>query len=333
MSEAFSNKDFAISRNAWRDQVLDDPGLNSTTRDVAFRIDRYFNRDDFLKDGTLCAWPSLERISNEVGCTSRTVQRSIILMKSRGHLETEGRGGRSVTLNFFAIVMPKNDAGKPDKPRHSRHETTTFETLNHDKRDTKPRHLRHENHDTSVVQKYIYKNINKNTHASTREREPVALPTRTVDVQCEPYSAEWALVVFEGLSRERARLPTPANKFLHQRIVVDRIHADVMEHQAKHGWPDINSMFGWPKALALASVPPAIRKMALEMEPVTAGSALWIEWREAFAVKGWPFPSEAKRMSFPLGGPVTLDAFMRKLIEARDQPPDNVVTLVNGNGS
>lgn len=92
-------------------------------------------------------------------------------------------------------------------------------------------------------------------------------------------------------------------------------------------------MFEWSRALDLASVPPAIRKMALEMEPVTAGSALWIEWREAFAVKGWPFPSEAKRMSFPLGGPDALDAFMRKLIEARDQPPDNVVALVNGNGS
>lgn len=333
MDKSWSGKDFTRARQIWVDQVGDDHELPAMAFKVAHHLSHYFNRDQFIDAGCLNAWPSYEALASKISCDASTIKRAINQLRVRKHLETSGGRGRSQTLQYRAKIKPRV---VKHEDLNSSNKTMQDCPINEEKEGKSASEKRanlHEKGGGIALQPLLNKILDKNTRASERESLITAIPYQTTETHCEPNSHEWALVVFEGLSRGPCSLPRPATAFLRDQIEKHGNRSMFLSHQANYGWPEINSMFGWPKALDLASVPPAIRKMALEMEPVTAGSALWIEWREAFAAKGWPFPSEAKRMSFPLGGPAALDAFMRKLIEARDQPPDNVVALVNGNGN
>ncbi|NKB79115.1 hypothetical protein HED49_10185 [Ochrobactrum daejeonense] len=166
-----------------------------------------------------------------------------------------------------------------------------------------------------LLNKYKYK------HAGAREDyNPVTHHSQSVEDQCEPYNPEWALVVFDGLSKGPGDLPRPATAFLRKLIEVDRSPLQILDHQAKHGWPEINRMFEWPKALDLASVPLEVRPMASEMEPVRSGTALWFEWRAEFEARGWPFPAKRRLCRFHAVGREPCRDFL-----LRCKPGDGVI--------
>lgn len=332
MDKGWSGKDFTRARQVWVDQVGDDCELPAMAFKVAHHLSHYFNRDQFVDAGCLNAWPSYEALAGKVSCDASTIKRAINQLRERKHLETSGGRGRSQTLQYRAKIKPRVVKSEGLNGSNKTMQNCPINEEKEVKSASEKRSNLHEKGGGNDLQPLLNKILDKNARACERENPVTTIPYQAMEDQCEPYNPQWALVVFDLLSRGPCSLPRPATAFLRDQIEKHGNRSMFLSHQANYGWPDINSMFDWPKVLDLASVPPAIRKMALEMEPVTAASALWIEWREAFAAKGWPFPSEAKRMSFPLGGPDALDAFMQRLVEARDQTPDNVVALVNGNG-
>ncbi|MCK4204252.1 helix-turn-helix domain-containing protein [Brucella pituitosa] len=332
MSEPRSGKDFARARQIWIDQVGDDHELSATAFKVAHHLSHYFNRDQFLDAGCMNAWPSYEMLASKVGCGTSTVKRAINELRARKHVETTGGRGRSQTLQYRAKIKPKvvQSGGLNDHDK-----TMQNWPLNEEKEVKSASEKRSNLHEKGVrndLQPLLNKYLDKN--AGAREGgNPVTLHPQSVEAQCEPYNPEWALVVFEGLSKGPGVLPRPATGFLRKLIEIDRSPLQILDHQARHGWPEINRMFEWPKALDLASVPPVIRPMALEMELVASGSALWAEWRDEFEARGWPFPREAKRMAFPRGGSRALPGFLTAMQARKWGYPDKVVSLMSRAGN
>ena len=318
--------DFTRARMMWLNQVFDDSALSSTVRDVAFRISRYFNRRGFADSGNLNAWPSYQTLAKEIGCASKTVQRAINLLKDRGHIVTRGNGGRSVTLTYFAVINSKSQVVDLDRSAQplggdkGGHGCPRIE----EKVDIgvpKGGHLDAEKVDTHVLQTSLNKSLNKSLSE-----------TRATDPACEPFKAAWSLAVFEGLSRGPSKLPRPATALMRKLIEIEQRPAMILEHQAKHGGPDINRMFDQPTALDASTLAPSIRKMAFEMEPVASGSVQWDEWQSEFEARGWPFPRHAKGMAFPRGGPRMLGSFMTVLSARQADGSANVVAMTKAAG-
>ncbi|MCD4514148.1 helix-turn-helix domain-containing protein [Brucella pseudogrignonensis] len=310
--------DFTRCRMMWLDQVYDDRELTIAVRDIAFRLSRYFNRKRFNDVGILNAWPSYELLASETGVTVKTVYRAISRLRERKHIETTEGRGRSRTLQYHAKIKPfavadtvESPVSKPDKTRH---ECPVIEKKE-DICAPKTGHLETVKPDTNVLQTSLKKSSIKSLS------EP-----RANDPAFEPFKAGWSLVVFDALSKGHGPLPRPTTAFLRNMIEVEKRPMQVKDHQAKHGWPEINKMFERPAVLDGSVLASSVGKMALEMEPVTTGSALWAEWQGEFESRGWPFPREAKGMCFPRGGPRMLDAFMTALA-ARQAGSVNVMTI------
>ncbi|PRA57526.1 helix-turn-helix domain-containing protein [Brucella pituitosa] len=307
-TQAASSDDFTRSRMTWLDQVFDDPELTPVARDVAFRISRYFNRKGFSGSGNLNAWPSHETLANASGCSAKTIQRAILLLKAQGHLSTKGKGGRAVSLTYFAVFNGGQKGGHERPPLTEKVDTSV----------PKGGHLKPEKVDTRVQQTSLNKSLNKSLNAN-----------RAGDPADDAFKAGWALAIFDELSKQPTQLPRPRTALLRNLIEVEKRPALVMEHQARHGWPEVNRMFDEPKALTPAALVPAVRGLVCEMEAVIAGSALWGEWQSEFEKRGWPFPCEAQSMAFPRSGPRGLDAFMNAL-RARQAGAMNVRALAVG---
>ncbi len=319
--QAPSSDDFTRSRMMWLDQVFDDPALTPAARDAAFRISRYFNRKGFSGSGNLNAWPSYETLAKEAGCSSKTIQRAIMLLKEQGHLLTKGKGGRSVSLTYFAVFITSHKAtqsidqtGQISTPKGGQDCPRLAEKV--DTEVSKGGHLSVEKVDTSVLQTSLNKSLNKSLSA-IRESDPAF----------DAFKAGWSLAVFEALAKGPATLPRPGTALLRTLIEVEKRPTLVMDHQAKHGWPEVNRMFDEPKALEPASLAPAVRALVCEMEAVIEGSALWSDWQREFEARGWPFPKQAKAMAFPSGGPRGLDAFITAL-NARQSGSGNVLAMI-----
>ncbi|MBQ0708717.1 helix-turn-helix domain-containing protein [Ochrobactrum sp. AP1BH01-1] len=310
--------DFTRCRMMWLDQVYDDKDLTIAVRDIAFRLSRYFNRKRFNDVGILNAWPSYELLASETGVTVKTVYRAISRLRERKHIETTEGRGRSRTLQYHAKIKPvavanavESSVSRPDKTRH---ESPVIDG----KPDIcvpKTGHLETVKPDTNVLQTSLKKSSNKSSS------EP-----RAKDPAFEPFKAGWSLIVFDGLSKGPGPLPRPGSALMRKLIEVEKRSDMILDHQAKHGWPDLNRLFERPTVLDPSALAPGVGKMALEMEPVTAGSALWADWRREFERRGWPFPRDAKAMAFPRGGPRMLDAFMAALA-ARQAGSANVMTI------
>lgn len=312
--------DFTLSRMMWLDQIYDDLELTPAARDAAFRISRYFNRKRFSGSGNLNAWPSYETLATEAGCTSKTIQRAVALLKSRGHVVTSGKGGRSKTLTYFAVIRTVTHAANTEAEMPSVAENKGGQDCPRlaekvDIADPKGGHLNAVKVDTNVLQTSLNKSLSKSLSAE-----------RAHDPADEPFKAAWSVAVFEKLSKGSGQLPRPTTQLLRQLIEVEKRPAHVLEHQAKYGWPEINSMFERPRALEPETLAPAIRNMAFEMEAVTSGSAQWADWQSEFRARGWPFPQETKAMAFPRGGVKALAAFMAALT-ARQAGGGNIVPL------
>lgn len=320
-TQAHSSDDFTRSRLMWLDQVFDDAALTSVARDAAYRISRYFNRKGFSGSGKLNAWPSYETLAKEAGCSPKTIQRAILLLKERGHLLTNGKGGRSVSLTYLAVFITRHEptdsiyhTGQTGMQKGGQECPRLAEKV--DTEVSKGGHLSAQKVDTRVLQTSLNKSLNKSLSA-IREKDPAY----------EAFKAGWSLAVFEALSKGPAPLPRPGTTLLRNLIEVEKRPALVMDHQAKHGWPEVNRMFDEPKALEPAMLAPAVRALVCEMEAVIAGSALWADWQREFEARGWPFPKQAKAMAFPNGGPRGLDAFINAL-NARQAGSGNVLAMI-----
>lgn len=336
MAEPLSGKDFTCARMMWLDQVNSDREMTLACCKVAYHLSAYFNRKHFLDGGGLHAWPSHGTLATASGCTEKTVRSAIKKLRDHKHVETTGGRGRSCTTNYRAFVKPKVAETQPNEAENAEIKTRYELPINDEKSgnsSTENRYLEPLKLGKNYRQPLLNKSLNKNTGASERESDPVTLHPRPVEAQCEPYNPEWALVVFEGLSKGPGALPRPATAFLRKLIEIDQSPLQILDHQARHGWPEINRMFEWPKALDLASVPPVIRPMALEMEIVASGSALWVEWRNEFEARGWPFPREAARMAFPRGGSRALPGFLTAMQARKWGYPDKVVSQMSRAGS
>ncbi|MBO1038196.1 helix-turn-helix domain-containing protein [Brucella pituitosa] len=310
--------DFTRCRMMWLEQVFADKDMTSTMKEIAFHLSWHFNRKHFTSVGVLYAYPSYETLAGKANVTERTLTRVVTKLRERKHIETTEGRGRSKSLRYHAIIKPVAVPDAVEEPAvmldKTRHECPVIEKKP-DIGDTKTGHLEAVKVDTNVLRTSLNNPLN-NSLSDTRSNDPAF----------EPFKAGWSLVVFDWLSKGSGRLPRPATAFLRDQIEKQGNRAIYLEHQAKHGWPDINRMFERPTALDASSLASGVGKMALEVEPVTTGSALWAEWQSEFERRGWPFPREAKGMCFPHGGPRMLDAFMSALA-ARQAGSANVVTL------
>lgn len=310
--------DFTRCRMMWLEQVFSDKELTSTMKVLAFQISSHFNRKHFASVGFLYAYPSYETLADKVNVTERTLSSAVAKLRERKHIETTEGRGRSKSLRYHAIIKPvavpdavKEPASSPDKTG------SEFQVIGEKPEidNAKTGNLATVKVETDFL-RTLRDNPLKNSLSGERENDPAF----------EPFKAGWSLVVLDWLSKGPAPLPRPGSALMRKLIEDEKRPDMILDHQAKHGWPDINRMYERPPVLDASALAAGVGKLALEMEPVTAGSALWADWRREFERRGWPFPRDAKGMCFPRGGVKKLDAFMTVLV-ARQAGGANVVTL------
>lgn len=296
---------FTRFRMTWLDQIYDDDELTAMSRDIAFRISRLFNRKRYTESGACMAWPSYETLAKEACCSSKTVQRAVTLLKSRGHLNTSGNGGRHCTLIYFAIVKgglsaqtkTENEVEKGGHQSPRLDEKTEMGPQKVDTTVLKGGHMRPEKVDTSVLQTSLNKISDEILDASPQcvERSPARAPA--------------GIVALSLLIAGPDKLP-PLPPML--RGKEDQFPDLVLDHQAQHGWPDLRKRCQEPERWRSG-----LAKLAFEMEPVSAGSELWAKWKAEYRSRGWPMPTPLDGLAcFPACGPRKLDAFVDRIREA-----------------
>ncbi|WP_247872623.1 helix-turn-helix domain-containing protein [Brucella sp. 2280] len=310
--------DFTRCRMMWLEQVFSDKELTSTMKVLAFQISSHFNRKHFASVGFLYAYPSYETLADKVNVTERTLSSAVAKLWERKHIETTEGRGRSKSLRYHAIIKPvavpdavKEPASSPDKTGSEFQVIEEKSEINN----AKTGNLATVKVETDFL-RTLRDNPLKNPSSGERAKDPAF----------EPFKAGWSLIVFDGLSKGPGPLPRPGSDLMRKMIEVEKRPNMILDHQAKHGWPDLNRLFERPTVLDPSALASGVGKMALEMEPVTAGSALWADWQREFERRGWPFPRDAKAMAFPRGGSRMLDAFMAALA-ARQAGSANVMTI------
>jgi hypothetical protein len=315
--------DFTRFRMTWLDQIYDDCDLTPVARDIAFRISRMFNRKRYTESGTCTAWPSYDTLAKEAGCTSKTVQRAVSLLKIRGHLETTGNGGRHCTLTYFAIVRggqsrsvdaeSKAAKGGHGSPPFAKQKVVEVEKV--DISGPKGGHLKPEKVDTSVLQTSLNKISDEISDA------------RDESVQRSPARGPVGVVVLSILAQgPTARFMLPP--FL--RGKEEQFPDLVLNEQAQNGWPDLSQLCQEPHRRSVG-----LARLALEMEPVALGSEQWAAWKAEYRSRGWPMPEPLNDLAcFPACGPRKLDAFLDRLklamIDDAVSVSRNVVRLAAG---
>lgn len=295
--------DFTRFRMTWLDQIYDDAQLTPAARDIAFRISRLFNRKRYSESGACTAWPSYETLAKDAGCASKTVQRCVGLLKARGHLATQGNGGRHCTLTYYAIVrasekLPEDEitATKGGHASPPLSKSTPADLQKVDIQSPKGGHLTTEKVDTGVLQTSLNKPLMKSLMSSPA-RETVEQSTAR---------APTAVIVLSILAQGPGKLPQLAPCFRGKEAEFPDI---VNAHRAEHGWPDIEQQCRDPERWSLG-----LAKMAFEMEPVASVSGLWADWKAEYRSRGWPMPKPLDGIAcFPPGGPKKLGAFLDRI--------------------
>lgn len=297
--------DFTHIRMMWLDQIFNDSELSSTAKVVAFHISTHFNRKYFANSGVLYSYPSYETLAGKTNVSVRTMARAVEKLREREHIATTEGRGRSKSLRYHAVVQPiavpvcvNEPVSMPDKTGHECHVIEKKPDI----RDTKTGHLDVGKRDTSVIRTSL-NNPLKNHSGGKREN----------NTAFQPFQVGWSLIVFYELSKGPGKLPRPGSTFMRDMIEVQKRPNMILAHQARHGWPEINRMFESPLALPASALVGRVGNIAWEMEPVVADSAKWIEWKNEFERRGWPFPSDANGMCFPCGGVKQLDTFMNEI--------------------
>lgn len=102
-----SGDSFTTARMTWLDQVMLDSAIYKTlATTVAYVIAKYFNRQRFIETGALNAWPSYATLADTIGCSERSIQRAVQLLRDHGHIETTYHGGGHSSLEYCALLIP-----------------------------------------------------------------------------------------------------------------------------------------------------------------------------------------------------------------------------------
>jgi hypothetical protein len=313
---------FTRFRMTWLDQVWADKRLNSTARDVAYRISARFNRKNYAESGAFKAWPSYETIAKENDVTSKTVQRAVGMLKDNGHLMTKGVGGRHCSLTYYAIIKSEKSTNDSNNELEKGGQESPPFDVTRDNRDVKvdisvPKggHLKPRKVDKNVLQTSLNKIPDEILEDA---REPV---------EASPARSPVGVIVLSLLAGGPARLP-PLPPFMRGNEA--KYPELVMDHQAAHGWPDLHTRC---QDQSLRSE--ALARLALEMEPVSSDGEQWLAWKAEYRRRGWPMPVPLDGLAcFPEGGPMKLDAFMSKInrsrIDSAVEGSKNVVRIGSG---
>ncbi|TNB48042.1 helix-turn-helix domain-containing protein [Martelella lutilitoris] len=324
-----SADDYTRLRMTWLDQVYDDEALSKgVATNIAFFISKHFNRQRFKDSGIFSAWPSYATLAEKVGCTERTVQRAVGLLKARGHLKTKGKGGRNCTLTYFAILKRPAEAEASEDPemttQKGRH---TCPRLNEDEvsATSKGGHSAPETWTLDGAKgghpcptNTLNKSLNEISDIGARtENEPTPQTLHPADRQkareegseldvqrITPAAA--AVAVLSALIKGPGPLPPPPPI-----VRRDPRPEWLMDHQAQHGWPNVYDNLGNPECWA-----DAFDDLAYEMEPVAASkdNRLWREWAAVYRDRGWPLPpAHGQLVHFPDCGPKGFDGFLKRL--------------------
>lgn len=156
-------RSFVAQKLGWLDVVVRDPKVSHLEFRLAYLISGYLNQT------TGDAWPSQPRLAQELGVTTRSVQRCMDALVELGHLRVEVGRGRNRTNRY----APAENT-TPMSPLVAEN-TTRVSSLTAGKHDThvafseKTRHLGQENttpvsgkHDTGVVQTPLSNTSKKN---------------------------------------------------------------------------------------------------------------------------------------------------------------------------
>ncbi|WP_180899213.1 helix-turn-helix domain-containing protein [Martelella soudanensis] len=316
-------------RMTWLDQVYDDEALSKgVATNVAFFISKHFNRQRFNDSGVFSAWPSYGTLAEKVGCTERTVQRAVGLLKARGHLKTKGKGGRNCTLTYFAILKRPAAAEALQEPettaQKGRHPCPPFEQ-EAVSASPKGRHSTPETWTSDGAKgghpcptNTLNKSLNEIVDGDAKPQiEPEPQPTvpaerkKALDEESglgrqSVTPAAAGVAVLAALIKGPGPLPPPPPI-----VRRDPRPEWLMDHQANHGWPNVYENLGNPERWA-----DAFEDLAFEMEPVVASrdSRQWRAWVAAYRKRGWPLPPEnGQLVHFPDCGPKGLDDFLLRL--------------------
>ncbi|ACM35604.1 prophage lambdaBa02 DNA replication protein [Allorhizobium ampelinum S4] len=294
----------------WLDQVYSDERLSkSVATNVAFFISQHFNRKRFNESGDFSAWPSYATLAEKVGCSEKTVQRAVSLLKQCGHIHTKGKGGRHCSLAYYAVLVSQSAQNVEEKGGHRSprlKDKADFEAEKVDTAVPKGGHSRPQKVDTDVLLTSLNKSLKNLSEAPTAKPERKA-PAEVSGV--DPLKAAGSVAVLSVLMTGPGELP-PLPPFVRQ----NPKHEWVMDHQAKHGWPDLYSVCRDPQRWYRA-----FDDFAHEMEAVEASkdNPKWCAWRDEYRARGWPMPRpDGQLMHFPDCGPKLLDVFLVRLLRA-----------------
>ncbi len=328
-----SGDDYTRLRMAWLDQVFSDEALSkSVATNVAFFISQHFNRKRFGDSGVLNAWPSYATLAGRVGCSEKSVQRAVSLLRNRGHIKTRHYGGGHVSLQYFAVISSRSrkntrdtmiygEGGQKSPP------CSEIDGLRASGVDTgvhQGGHERPSGVDVCVPQTSLNKSLNEISDIGTQtENEPTPQTLHPADRQkareegseldvqrITPAAA--AVAVLSVLIKGPGPLPPPPPI-----VRRDPRPEWLMDHQAQHGWPNVYENFGNPERWA-----DAFDDLAYEMEPVAASedNRLWRQWSAVYRNKGWPLPpAQGQLVHFPDCGPKGFDRFLARLKAALNE--------------
>lgn len=91
---------FAARKFAWLEAISVDSNLTALDCRLAIRISRYLNWKKH------CAWPSQERLANDIDCTKRAVQFSLRRLSNFGYLKILSGSRRAGTNRYFIEIPP-----------------------------------------------------------------------------------------------------------------------------------------------------------------------------------------------------------------------------------
>ena len=110
------SQNYLALREKWLKHALASRRLSSRGKLVASAMFFYFNQQQFLKDGSLWAWPSLRLLDKATGLDRKTVVRAIEDLEAAGYIKARreyDRERRRHKGNLYLALIPTKAAAEP----------------------------------------------------------------------------------------------------------------------------------------------------------------------------------------------------------------------------
>lgn len=159
--------------------------------------------------------------------------------------------------------------------------------------------------------------------------EAVLNPPAPAWIDAPAFGPVWGAVRMRELVLEAPRpSPQPTSAFIAQLVARDDEagQAERMRRQASNGWPKVTAWHEQAASRRGMSVATGDAGLAVLMEPVPVGSAVYEAWRVEHERRGWPWlpdPGGQRVVYFPVGGPDGLGEFQRSMRGLGDEKKDN----------